>query len=457
MLCILTLNDWWSSVRHMNLPRLFVWALGIWILLSAFLGSEVGRVNEQGVSMAIVGPLRYEGLISQMCYLAVFLIFSVLPLRGAERPILGTAALALVMYGVIVFCQYLDINVLDLFPDGRNIYTNYEFQGPIGNIDMVTGYICLVMPLILIPWVFGKGSFYLPLASMTGVLLLCLFEVQSGILALVALALFLGSTAVLFPDHRRRSLQALSGICLCFCFRFFVFLPWLDGEGSLAFVFRPVALLFLVAGIAFAALSCIEDTWRLSFRTLVICLAALFIMVLLLVWFIPFGDGGLYELHEILHGRGEDAFGSWRWGVWRISLGMSTQQLLFGTGPGMYYYGFQSYQNAAGQAIPQSFDNPHNLFLGLLTQSGLPALILFIAILVCLFVGLHRNRSPFAVGLSVSIFLYMVQGFFTFSTCLVSPMLFAVMGMACSLGGGVDDSLNGEAEKRLSQSAAPER
>ena len=62
----------------------------------------------------------------------------------------------------IVALQYAGINVLGLFPTGRSIYTNYEFQGTIGNIDMVSGYVMLVMPMLLGAFVAReKGGWHL--------------------------------------------------------------------------------------------------------------------------------------------------------------------------------------------------------------------------------------------------------------------------------------------------------
>ena len=58
----------------------------------------------------------------------------------------------------IDFTSGIGVNVLGLFPAGHSIYTNYEFQSTIGNIDMVSGYLSLVVPLLLVLLAVGRYS-----------------------------------------------------------------------------------------------------------------------------------------------------------------------------------------------------------------------------------------------------------------------------------------------------------
>ncbi|MBR1684062.1 MAG: hypothetical protein IJ708_02910, partial [Clostridia bacterium] len=125
-----------------------------WVTLSAFLGSYADTL-QAGKRVTLYGAVRYEGLISQLSYLAFFLTFTLL--RPKWESVLTSAATGLTVYVALVLLQYLGINVLSLFPDGRSVQTNYEFQGPIGNIDLVSGYLSLVVPLLLLSWVQTQG------------------------------------------------------------------------------------------------------------------------------------------------------------------------------------------------------------------------------------------------------------------------------------------------------------
>jgi O-antigen ligase len=110
----------------------------------------------------------------------------------------------------------------------------------------------------------------------------------------------------------------------------------------------------------------------------------------------------------------------------------------------MFYYAMRDYLQATGNVLGENFDNPHNLYLAVLAGSGLPALVLYLALVISLAVHSLRKPDAFSRAVGVSVLLYSVQGFFSFSICLVSPMAWAVFGMACadgegSLGGLIHD------------------
>ena len=223
------------------------------------------------------------------------------------------------------------------------------------------------------------------------------------------------------------------------------------GEG-ISLVLRPAAAVSAALGLVFLLLSYAKGTWHMSVRAIWLCLLALALSAYFVVLLVPMGSGALYEAHEILQGRGRDTYGSWRTGVWRHSLAMCGDHLLFGTGPDMFYYGFMDFLERNGLYIGEVFDNPHNLFLGILTTSGLPALLLFAGMLIGILRDLYRQRTVLAAVLGTALVVFLCQRMFSFSNCMVSPMFFAVLGMACSVGGGTEEvceeaAAEGEARK----------
>ena len=139
----------------------------------------------------------------------------------------------------------------------------------------------------------------------------------------------------------------------------------------------------------------------------------------------------------MLHGRPQPTFGSNRLVVWKYSLGLAQEKPLFGGGSDTFEPRFNSWLQQQGLSIPTErdgevlpayFDNPHNEYLALLLNHGLPAALLFIALLLtALFHPLFR-QSPFRLA----IFAYAVQAFFSFSVCLVAPMFWVLLGLCCS-------------------------
>ena len=176
--------------------------------------------------------------------------------------------------------------------------------------------------------------------------------------------------------------------------------------------------------------------------------ASLLLILLLSFVFIPFteGDGALWEAHQILRGEGEDRFGSWRLGVWRLTAKLAAAHLLFGTGPDTFWYVFNPAWAEYEAQLRESglsqnegewlerFDNPHNEFLAILSNNGLPALLLYLAFLFVLFrrAFLAEETCTLKKAAAIGALLFIIQGLFSFSNCLVSPVFWALAGLAAN-------------------------
>ena len=170
----------------------------------------------------------------------------------------------------------------------------------------------------------------------------------------------------------------------------------------------------------------------LRLRWIVALAGVLTALAVLAVYCLPMPENtGLWELREVLHGRPQDAFGSERLGVWRMTLEMSRDKLLFGTGPDTFMYALREHMASTGQIVEQNFDNPHNMLLAILSGNGLPALLIFLALVGVGIRAAVRRKECLPLGLGVG--GYLVQGMFTFSICLSAPMFWAVMGLLISL------------------------
>lgn len=402
--------------------------------MSAVYGAWADYLNESGQLTVLWGARRYEGLYTQLCYAAIFLCMS---LTAVNIPrLLDIAADALLVFTGVVALQYLDINVLELFPAGRSIHTNYEFQGTIGNIDMVSGYVSLVMPALLGGFLLrARGGWWWLVSGLAGVLLMLCMEVQSGLIVVLLTLFVLFLLAMRSPAARWRFLLALGGSLMLVTARLLLGLPWLDGTESLTILFAWWKLVPLALGSALtaAALWVSRHPGReIRLRDVLIVTAALIVMVLLAVYFAPIPAGnGLWELQELLHGRPQDTFGSERIGVWRLTLEMSAHSPIFGNGPDTFLYAMDDYMAQTGQELVQRFDNPHNMLLAILSNNGIPAMLAFIVLCAgALAQGLWRmRRNPMLAVLLLAVGCYLAQGMFTFSICLVTPMFWAMLGM----------------------------
>ena len=365
------------------LPLWIALALTAWMALSC-LASPYGESK-----WWIGGSQRREGLLSQLCYMGLFFMFSFARIR--RRPLLLSASAGVLAFLVIVLLQRAGVNVFKLYPFGRSYRLNPEFQGTIGNIDMGTGYLCMMAALFLTELVRFRAEPGASAASILGYLL----PLLAGLGAAVYLVLTM----------------------------------------DVQFGMITLGVLALVTLLRF-----IPRRWRVPLLLLLV------VLVLVVVWFWPGQGGGIWELHEILHGRPQLSFGSNRIAVWQYSLGLAGESLLLGGGSDTFEQRFNSYLKENGLAIPTAqgdlalpayFDNPHNEYIAHLVNHGLPAMLLFIALFVSLV--LHRpaetdpaetdpvrRLSPF----TVAVICYAVQAFFSFSVCIVAPMLWVIAGLS---------------------------
>ena len=377
-----------SGILRSLFPWILACALLLWTVLSCLrssFGPETWWLGEAA---------RYEGLLTGICYFVLFTCFFFS--RVSLKPVMLSAAAGVTVFFVIVLLQRGGGNPLGLYPSGKSYALNPEFQGTIGNIDMCTGYLLLLA------------------------------------------GLFLYALISRFPALRpsRPFKKSKKSLCIMHCALCMVYL----------FPLVITIYLILTMGVQFGAVSLIvlflftllrflPKKWRLPLLILFI------VAVLLAVWFWPGESGGIWELHEILHGRGRLSFGSNRTGVWLYSLGLARASLWSGGGSGTYASRFNRYlsenglvipQEQDGVALPNYFDNPHNEYISRLTDHGLPALLLFLALLLFAVFRRHEGGFPLLTPCSAAVLCYAVQAFFSFSVCLVAPMFWVLLALSFS-------------------------
>lgn len=409
-----------------------------WVALSAWQGKWADAINGSEQLVVWMGAIRYEGLHIHLCYALIFLMLSLFPPR--MNIVLPAASAALVIFCGVAAVQYTGVNVLGLFPAGRSIYTNYEFQSTIGNIDMVSGYLSLMVPLLLGTFVVReRGGWYLLAAGSLGAAMMWCIDVQSGLIALLLLCGLLVLLGLRFPAWRCRICLALAGVMAGLALRGMLFLPWLDSATPrdvqpILFVFGKKALIGLAAAAVLLLLSVLfrRHPGKAMPARAILCLVlagAVLVIAAVILLPIPESGGALYELHESLNGRMQDHFGSWRMGAWRHSIDMSKESPLFGNGPDTFFYALKDHLAKVGAVLGENYDNPHNEYVAILVNNGIPALVLYLALLISALIACSRRQlwpPAFSIG------CFAVQGIFTFSICLVSPMFWAIMGMAAA-------------------------
>lgn len=388
----------------------------------------------------VLSGARYEGMGAWLCYICVFFCLSLYPPRMGWASA-GAAASLLVQIGVIIL-QYAGLNPLGLYPKGRSVFTNYEFQGTIGNIDMLAGYLSVAVPLCVLPWLTAGGRKRIPMAAagLGGVLLALCTGVQAGYVATAVMLLAVLYLMLTRPETRSRGLALIAGAALCAWVRAGLRFPWLAETEAGHVTFAPPSAGLSAALLGFAVL-CAAGAWLMRLRRFpamprraaIALLAGLLVLALAAAAVLPVPEslGGLWELHEILRGRAKPSFGSERIGIWQAALGLTLRHPLLGIGFGNFQEQSKLWLAEHGIALRQSFDNPHNIFLDIAVHAGVPALLCFLGLVALLLLRCReRGRRGLIVG--VCLLCWLAQGMFTFSICIVSPMVWAVLGMGAA-------------------------
>ena len=360
-----------TILRRLSRPRLLPLLLGggllLWTVLSCLFSPYPG-------SPWWIGTGRREGLATQLCYLALFSLFSFSKVR--KKAVLTAAGCGVLAFFAVVLIQRAGGNPFGLYPEGSGYEAAPDFQGTIGNVDMCSAYLVILcglfvpelvsslrrlMPSNKISAILYPGFLLLSLAS--ALYLLCTIGVFSGLLAFAVLVVV---TLVRFLPKKAR---------------------------------LPVLVLLLVAA-------------------------------LLLVWFWPGAEGtDIWELHEILQGRPQYAFGSGRLGVLaRTRTMLQTEgRLMLGTGADTFAKRFNAFLMTYEMVHPDEpyldgyYDSPPCEYLALISNCGIPALLCFLALMVLSCFGAFPLRD--------GVLAYGVQLLFSFSVCLVAPLFWIVLGL----------------------------
>ncbi|HWP79629.1 MAG TPA: O-antigen ligase family protein [Candidatus Acidoferrum sp.] len=391
------------------------------------------------------GAGRYEGLETILLYAALFFMISRFgKFKKRHLWLLGAAVLINAAIGVM---QYAGQNPFALFPAGytyHDAFVRYSgaFMGTLGNVDLLSAFLSLTVPLFYACYVTHEKSAAFLVPFTAGVFLLLLSGVSAGVVGIAAGLLatfpFLASTKHGFTRVLLSGAAAAVGAAAYSCLSF-------TYENSVtALFFRPgppAAALLLLAALLSAAAAYIDrgksKVWdsRRAKKALTGAVLGAVAIALAVLWAYPFSEGVLSEAHQLLRGNVSPEFGSSRIKIWQESWKLLPGHLFFGGGPdtlaNRMTFSFTRYIEAIGVTVNSYIDNAHNDYLNILVNTGLFSLLFYLGALASAAVRAaqssdeERNIPVMATAL----LCYLVQIFFSFSLCIVSPFFWAFLGL----------------------------
>ena len=342
------------------------------LVLLYWLATVVSALCSPWRREAILGGARDEGALAVTLYAAVFLALSCFALP--KRSMAAVFAAAVTLNCLVCLLQILGLNPLWLYPGDlgwadRGVGYNGAFLGLTGNADYSAAVLSLAFPLCWGAALRLKKPGYL-IPAVLSLLVLILGETKGGLLGAACGSVL--ALPVMLPLEKRARRRLWLGI--------------LSG----------------------AALG------------------------LALVWLLPL-PGFLGEAHALLRGDAEDSFGSGRIYIWRNTLPLLRERLLAGGGADTFPHRMTARftrELEDGRVIQRVIDCAHNEYLNILVNQGLPALLFYLAALVCSLTGWFKRRGGAAAALAGgAVLCYALQAIFGISTPSCSGFFWIFWGL----------------------------
>ena len=390
---------------------------------------------------AFLGAGRYDGLLSTLAYVLVFLGVSAYGRRRALH--FRAFALSVSLIALIALLQLAGRNPLHLYPRDLGYYDSgvrYSgvYLGTVGNTNILAAILCLALPLFLSLYICELDWFPLVPAVLA---VPVLWKAGGDGLKLAALVTALAAPPLLISSlaRLRRALRALAWLLLAAALAAL----WQPGPGApLRFVSAPLPWALLLCAAALFALSavalpaCFSPSARTLRRFFAALSGAAALAGLLTVLLGPWESGTLYEIGQMLRGHFEDGYGSSRIRIWRGCLALVPARPLLGCGPGMLAahldIQFSRFVPETGETLRSFADNAHNVYLAALASTGVLGLAAHLATLGFAAADGFRRRGALFLPLALGLMCAAIHAFFGLGLCLSEPLFWLALGLLCA-------------------------
>lgn len=425
------------GVRRKEIPfkltkeQIIIMAYVLWNAFSA-LTSKYGKATWMGEG-------RFEGMFSCILYCTVFILVSMFGEYSDWYK--RVFAVAGILFCLVAFLQFFKDGII--YPEGEGFWP-HRFVSTIGNVDMVGGFIALLIPLVICSYVFNDQKVWnIVYLVAIGFLSFVLFQsdVDSGKVGVLVGIVFSICFLVDKKENLVRTLTAIgtffSGV---FCYYFFN----LSAKGF-NFTFGKKTVLFFILTVlclgASFALSKIKFSFNWSRqkarRVAFIVLVAVVVLALIVIFFYKGDERLIKEMSEVLHFKLSDNAGSGRGYLWKSALGLAAKTPIKGNGPGTFG---ESYKDL--DRFSTYTDFAHNDFIQIAVCIGFVGVAIYVVFLVTLAVRALKNAPgcKYIVILGSACAGYLAHSFFSFSLAIVTPMFWVLAGLLAKVITQVEES-----------------
>ncbi len=385
------------------------------------------------------GVGRKEGLITSALYILTFFYVSYFG-KFKKRYILYFS-ISSVLLSTIGILQFIGFNPLNMYQEGIGTH-NVSFLTTIGNIDFISALYTILLTISFCAYIFNEDNkkyeniIHL-LSILLGSFIIDIIDVSSGKLAFaITIVLIL---PFIYNNNQRlaRFLRCISLILLGIVTNIIINVEYHYDLGRLGFYpqFNLIVILYLIIITVLFFLAKYLDKYKYElknnikkyYKTLI--LFSLFIAFIIFI--IPFKNGFLYEIHELLHFNFDDDFGTYRIFLWKRTIPLIKDFPLLGSGPDTFSLRFMPrYTEDIMKIGPLTInDTAANIYLTMLVNLGIIGTTSYLAFLFKqIEIGI-KKLNKYSRILLISIICYSIQAFFNLSVVIITPVFWILMGI----------------------------
>ena len=414
------------------------------LLLCFFLSSVLSAHQD----LVWLGDRRGEGFLTLTIYLGIFLAMAAFGKLG--KPHRWAAAVTSIVMFLLVLAQFWGKNPLGLYPSGLCFHdrgTRYsgEYLGTIGNSDLLSALLTMLCLYLLGAYATepGRDRWFFLLGSGCAWGALLLSEVAAGPVAV------LGCLALALPVCVKKGLGLGSmgqiGLVLALgaLGKSVLGYEYTGGVLRVFFRFSPFSGLFLTLALICAAATVLlrhlpeQGGYPRAAKVIWALYLLVILVVLLFLFFYTGSNEALGGFHQLLRGHPPDTLGSSRIAIWKEAVELGRQEVLLGGGPDTYNRRSElvfTRELESGHVRRNGVDVAHNEYLNLWVNTGLPSMLLFLALIGKVLTFAIRKADDRSLSLLLPSMGYAIHALFGISQSLVSPLYYLFLGaLVCTV------------------------
>lgn len=389
----------------------------------------------------LVGIGRGEGLISMFLYCFSFLLISMFG-KFNKRYILYFVISSILISSICII-QYVGFNPFNMYQDGIGTH-NVSFIGTIGNVDFVSAMYTIMLTLSASVFIFLDTKRYVKILCLIstyfGFFIFEVLDVLSGAVGF-ALTLILVLPYIITNSKRLYRLLIIISTILLGYITNLILNPvyhYDKGRLTLDIQFNLIALILIILTAVIVFLAFILRkyvTYRLINKKIINYIFISMIIIacigLIIMFFVDMPFGIFHEIHEIMHGKLNDEFGTYRMFLWKRAFMIFKEYPLIGTGPDSFTARFMDKftQDIINLGELTLNDTAANVYLTMLVNIGILGLISYLVFVGLLLHKMIKKRNAFSNVFLTSIICFLIQDFFNLWTVIVTPVFFVLMAI----------------------------